>query len=265
MCNDPFLTYLKAFGYCVIRLPRRRFDTLQILMRQKNDLIALGDLGTALIAGSEAPLPSIRRNEAAATISGKSTSRLSIGVGVSILGSVLGAMGGSKIGLDAQYRKAKTISFEFTGVLKDSVAIAELDQFLGAADLNPNSRHVADLLEADEIYVVTETIKSKSFTVDAHGAGSGEAAIKLPEIQKLVGGKVKVTAADAQTSKITYQSAEPLVFGFQAIRLFYDDARYSAFEPLPSGELAARAFNSRLPAGVHALQSAGAFARMSTA
>jgi hypothetical protein len=121
---------------------------------------------------------------------------------------------------------------------------------------------VADLLEADSIYVVSETIKSRKFTVDAQAGGEIEAAVDVPEIQEIVGAKVNVSASGSRSSKLTYESVEPLVFGFQAIRLYYDQGRYTAFEPLPSGGIAARDLESLLPQGVHVFESEGTFARL---
>jgi hypothetical protein len=113
-CSDPFLTYLKAYGYCVIRLPKSDVKPLQIQAKQGKDLDRLGDLTTLMMAGSNIPLPPVSENMQAANISGQRTSDLSFGVGLSILGSFLGAMGGSKLGLDVKYQQAKTVAFEFT-------------------------------------------------------------------------------------------------------------------------------------------------------
>jgi hypothetical protein len=76
---------------------------------------------------------------------------------------------------------------------------------------------------------------------------------------------VSVAGSGTTSSKVTYQSTEPLVFGFQAVRLFYDQGHYTAFEPLQSGQLAARELGvAALPEGVKAFQSAGTFARLGT-
>jgi hypothetical protein len=267
MCTDSFIDYLKQVGFSVIRLPRRDFHPLLILMRQGKDLVTLGELATVIVPGAGAVLPAVKEDAPASAVSGQRTSDLSVGVGLSILGSVIGAMGGGSLGLDAKYRSAKSIAFEFTGVLMDSLEIAALDKFLGASDVDPNSRHVAELLEADEVYVVTATIKSKEFTVDAKGEGGANVALEVPEIEQVVGGKVRVARSGTTSSKITYAASAsdepPLVFGFQAVRLFYDEGHYTAFEPLPSGKLAARELAaSPLPPGVQPFQSAGIFTRL---
>lgn len=261
-CNDPFITYLKAFGYNVIRLPKADIGPLQILARNGKDLDPLGDISTILVAGADAPLPPVTRNTRTANISGQRTSDLSIGVGLSILGGVIGAMGGSKLGLDAMYKNARTAAFEFQDVYEDKVEVARLDQHLADADVNPFSRYVAKLLEADEIFVTTSTIKSTKFIVEAKKSDGGTLDVSIPEIQEVVGGSVKVSGSAAMTSKVAYESSTPLVFGFQAVRLYYDQGRYTAFEPVGAGSVAMKAIGGAPPEGVQRLTTESAFVRL---
>lgn len=260
-CSDPFLIYLKAFGYCVIRLPKADVKPLQIFAKQGKDLDRLGELTTLLVAGSNIPLPPISENISAATISGQRTSDLSIGVGLSILGSVIGAMGGSKLGLDVKYQQGKAIAFEFHDVLEDKVEVARLDQYLADADVNPFSRYVAELLEADELYVTTATIKGKKFTVEAKKSDGKTLDLSVPEIQGVVGGTVKVSSQGQGTSKLTYEGSVPLVFGFQAVRLFYDRGRYTAIEPLEPG-VGMKALDRAQNDGAKRLMTDGPFLRL---
>jgi hypothetical protein len=259
MCNDPFITYLKQTGYNVIRLPRQDFPPLQLLAGDRKELTSLGALATVISGPS---LPPLRQNAPAAPISGQQTGKLSLGVGLTLLGSIVEALGGSKIGLDAQYKSAKSVTFEFTDVLMDSIEIAALDQYLAAADVNPNSRHVGALLEADEVYVVTTTIKSNTITVRTGGERDIEVGLKLPEIQKVVGGELKVSAANNSASSITYKGNTPLVFGFQAIKLAYRDGHYTAFELVDAGDIAARDLLGKQPPEIASLKTDGAFTRM---
>lgn len=240
--SDPLLTYLKSFGYSVIRLPRTDIQPLQVLVKEETRLTRLGDLATILRPGTKIGLPRLKENVAAANISGERTHDLSIGVGLSILGSVIGAMGGSKLGLDVAYKNAKTAVFEFTDVLEDRVDLADVDQYLTEADISAFSTHAAKLLEADSVYVMTSTIKSKKFIVQAKQSSGVALDVQIPEIQKVVGGSVKVSAERETSSKITYEGAQPLVFGFQAARLFYENGRYTAFKPMEPG---AGAFEAR--------------------
>jgi hypothetical protein len=263
-CKDPFLGFLEGSGFSVVRLPRRDFRPLQLLSSQKKELYKLGELQTVMIPGNGIALPTLKIDEPAASISGQRTGDLSVGVGLSLLTNVIGAMGGGTIGLDAQYQQAKTVSFQFTDVYTDSVEIAELDQFLGGSDVNPASRHVASLLDADDVYVLTATLKSSRLTVDAKGASGASVGLSVPAIKDVVGTNLTVSGTGTTSSAVTYEGRDRLVFGFQAVRLFYDDGHYTAFEPVQPGTTAARGIAAKpLPPGVKPLAPGRSFAQIS--
>jgi hypothetical protein len=188
---------------------------------------------------------------------------MSIGIGLSIIGSIIGAMGGSKLGLDTKYEQAKTAAFEFQDVLQDKIEIVRLDQYLADADVSPFSRYVAELLEADELYITTATIKSTKFTVEAKKSDGAALDVSIPEIQGIVGGNVKTSGASSVTSKVTYESSIPLVFGFQAVRLFYDQGRYTAFEPLETGSAAIKGIKKGAADAIQRLSTESAFVKVS--
>ncbi len=234
-CKDQSVSFLKSFGYNVIRLPKADVQPLQILTLTNGTLTNLGQLATLLTTGSAAPMPVIRFDQPTSTISGRKTSDLSVGVGLSILGSIIGAMGGSKLGLETKYSDARTITFEYADVKNDSVEIAKLDQFLADADVNPLSQFVSQLLESDDIYVITNTIKSQKISVEAKRKDQTSVTVDIPEIKQLVGGNVAVSGDSDLATSVTFTGGVPLVFGFQAIRLIYENGRYTAFKNLPAG------------------------------
>ena len=147
--SDPFLSYLKSFGYSVVRLPRTDLRPLQVLVKEDTRLTRLGDLTTVLRPGQQVAIPALKQDVPAANVSGERTRDLSIGVGLSILGNIIGAMGGSKMGLEVGYKRARTAIFEFADVLEDRVDLADIDRYLSDADIDAFSSHVAQLLEAD--------------------------------------------------------------------------------------------------------------------
>ena len=234
-CKDQSLTFLNGFGYNVVRAPKVDIQPLQLLIREKGIMKNLGELASLLNVGDLAPLPGIKRDKQMANISGSRTSDLSAGVGISILGNIIGAMGGSKLGLEAKYAQAKTISFEFADVLEDSLEIVMLDQFLAGADVNPLSRFVANLLEADDIFVITAVIKSQSISVLSKKKNDTAVVVSVPEIKEIVGGNVDVSTKSGSESTITFSGKVPLVFGFQAIQLTYEDGQYKTFKHLKPG------------------------------
>ena len=126
-CKDPFLAVLKKYGYCVVRLPRTDLPPLYLLGGRGSELDRVGELTTVLTGTNPPP---IRKDVASATISGERTSDLNLTLGMSLLGNVIAAMGGSRVGLETQYKAADTVSFEFVDVLEDSIEVAVLDQYL---------------------------------------------------------------------------------------------------------------------------------------
>jgi hypothetical protein len=231
-CNDPYLKALRSFGYNVIRLPKADMAPLQLLARNGGALGRIGDLSTVILPRGAVALPAVKRDTPAASLSGQRSGTLSVGVGLSVLGSIIGAMGGSKLGLDLAYKNARSVTFEFQDVLEDRIEVAALDQYLSDADVSPFSTHVGQLLEADQIYVTTATLKSNKIAVEARGAKEHGLDVSIPELKGVVGGNVKVGAASASASTVTFEGSLPLVFGFQAARLVYDGGRYQRFELL---------------------------------
>jgi hypothetical protein len=258
-CKDPYVETLHGFGYNVIRLPRADVRPLQLLAKDGDGVGRIGDLATVLRAGANVPLPKVAENARMAAVSGGRTGDLSLGMGVSVLGSVIGAMGGSKLGLDVAYRDAKSVTFEFPDVLEDRVEIARLDQYLADADVSPFAAHVASLLDADQLFVTTAVLKATKITVEARRSKDAGLGVSVPEIQKAVGGSVSVGVKGEVASKVTYEGRTPLAFAFQAVRLFYEDGHYQRFELLIDSTTMVRGLPGRTPV---ALLGEGAFVRL---
>src|SRR5687768_16752371 len=135
--NDPFITSLKSIGYCPIRHPRANVSPLQLLSESgKGELDHLGDLTDVFTSDDPTQVPSVKVNQTAANVTGRRTSDLTAGLGLTFLGNVIGAMGGSSAALKAHYRRARTIAFRFEHVLTDIGNVAELDKFLEQCDLD---------------------------------------------------------------------------------------------------------------------------------
>lgn len=237
-CNDQSMRYLKSFGYNVVRLPRADIRPLQILMKNGSSLEPLGDLAALLVAGMHKPLPNVYANVKTASISGQRTSDLSLDVGLDILGNIIGAMGGGRIGLKSQYSNARTIAFEFHDVLTDSVQIVELDQFLTDSGTDPFSTHLKSLLESDNIYIITSTIKSNELSVEASKRNKTSVDVDVSAIKEILGPNIKVNANADRSSTMSFTGEEDLIFGFKAIKLVYEDGRYASFDTVDGGVVA---------------------------
>jgi hypothetical protein len=231
-CSDPYLKELRKQGYNVVRVPKADIRPLQLLAKRGDTLDRIGELATVLPPGGPISLPPVTQGTPVASLSGQRSGDLSLGIGLSVLGTIIGAMGGSKLGLDLKYKNAKSVTFEFQDVLEDRIEVAALDQYLTGADVSPFSTYVGKLLEADQIYVTTAVVKSNKIAVEAKGSNNTGVDVSIPEIKGVVGGNVKIGPASEKASKVSFEGSLPLVFGFQAVRLVYEKGRYQRFEIL---------------------------------
>jgi hypothetical protein len=262
---DESISFLKDRGYCVLRLPRSDARPLQtLLLSGKKDLVRLGELANITAAGTN-PIPALSSdNQAPIEISGKESSSTKIEVGVSILGNIIQALGGNTLGIAAGYSRAKTLTFKYDEVLEDHIDIDKLDQYLTTCSFRLDGTAVGNALIKDLVFVVTSTLKTKKFTVNAQGEGGTKVELDVPAISGIASGSLKVETSNATEGLVTYEGAIPVVFGFQAVKIFTEDRDghpvFTAMDPLKAGAAASRA-----PAkmGVKPLQlDEGAFFRM---
>jgi hypothetical protein len=230
--SDPFIKALKSFGYNTVRLPKVDIMPLQVFSRNGNNLERLGALTKLLTPGETIAAPPITSGVPTSNINGKRTGDIKIGLGLSILGNIIGAMGGSSLGIETEYKQAKSAVFEFSGVTEDRLEVIDLDQYLGDADINPASVFVGKLLEADQLYVTTAVLKSTKFTFEATQSSGIGVKVNVPVIQGVVGGNVSVGTTSGSESKLSYEGKIPLAFAFQAVQIFYDQGKYTAFKPV---------------------------------
>jgi hypothetical protein len=233
---DPVLTVLKDFGLNVVRLPRENLGPFTVLVRDGSRMSITGSLEELM--KSSIPLPVINADQTAAEISGTSTRELNVKVGVSLLGGWLQALGGGKIGLEAQFKNAATVKFTFEQVLLDTTSAIGIDKFLAKSTLDPDARQHMKLLESDRIYVIVRAAKSKKFSVEATRSDGQSVALDVPVLKQIAGGSVSVAASHSSSTAVTYEGQKSLYFGFEAIQLFYDGSVYRGYEPLDPGKAA---------------------------
>jgi len=246
---DKCITYLRERGYSVVRMPRSDLRPLQTLLRTgKKDLARLGELSTITTAGSN-PLPSVSvDNTAPDDISGSATSSIKVEIGLQILGSIIGALGGQPMGLGTVYHNAKTLTFKFEDVLEDHVDLDKLDRYLSLASIKADQKMVLDALIDDAVYVITSVIKTAKITVNAHIDKNAGASVAVPTIQEIASANLSVDTTGARDGTLVYRGKSPIIFGFQATQLFYgDDGAYTTTNPLDAGKMAAKAAGTLSP------------------
>jgi hypothetical protein len=191
-----------------------------------------------------------------------------VNIGLSFLGAFIGALGGNNLGVQTAFSQAKTITFQYAGVMEDCLDVLALETFVKGGTINPQipSGTLEKLLD-DEIYVVTSVLKTRRIVVSAQGEAGQGLQLDVPIIQGAVGGNLKVDRQGTTTSKVMFEGAFPLAFGLQAVQLVFDNSgEFLTTQQLPSGDAAARAFVQTTPGhgtrGPVFLEARGAFVRL---
>lgn len=220
-CSKAQNDYLKDFGYATLALPKASVQPLLMMTSNGKILVPAGPLAASFNAGA-VPLPAINRARAG-SISGSKSKSLKIDVGLNLLGSVIGALAGSSLGLKAAYQKASNVEYEFGDVFEKRADFNALDSFLAAASEAAGMGPAMKMLfDRDEIYVLTAIIETSSISVKASASSGKGVSLDVPMIQGVVGGEVGVKSASSDNSVIKYSATnEPLTIGAELVRLSY--------------------------------------------
>lgn len=267
---DQSISYLREFGYSVFRLPRASAQPLEVMHRTGKDLSRLGMLEQLIDAGA-VPMPTVHRDGAPGIdLEGRQTSRINVAIGVNILGSFIGALGGSSLGISTAFANARSVTFTFAGVMEDRVDVLALEAYVHAGTIRPFvPSGTLDKLIDDQVYVVTAILKTKSIVVSAEGESGAAVNVDVPIIRNVVGGSVKTESDGERSATVRFQGETPVAFALQAVQLVFDEhAQLSTTQRLPPGAAAARAAQRRPRAmsgpGPVFLQPRGAFVRVSS-
>jgi hypothetical protein len=217
-CKDDATTYLKRLGYNTVRHPREGIRPLDIIGRQGSSVKYLGHL-KKLIKNAPRDLPPIREDQTAGDINGNTSSKLAMAVGVNILGSILGAMGGNA-GVTTHYEGARTIQFSFSNVKYDDVELFDVGNYLNDGEVDARNLILAQyVLGNGSLYVITKTIKTNKVSVTAEARDRGSVAVDVPAIQGVVGGDIKVSQESGSEAKVSFEGNKMLTFGFQCYEI----------------------------------------------
>lgn len=223
-CTDESTRYLRRLGYNVVRLPEARLKPLALIGRQDEKALYLGPLNL-LFTDSSAPLPQLTEDVRASDVEGRASSKLDVGIGLSVLGDLIGALGGT-LGLGIDYTNARQVQFVFSDVLSDSVIPLEVGNYMKDGGVDAENPVLNEYLFGDgELYLITKTIKSKKIVVRHERSDGVEASVDLPTLQGAVEGDVSVTTESGSSSAVRYEGEKHLTFGFQAFEVGISDGK----------------------------------------
>lgn len=235
ICRDDSVNYLNRVGYNVIKLPKENIKPLLVIGGDEKGLNVLGPLTDFVLQAQYTP--DVVCEAEAPNITGKKSNKLDLGLGLDLMSRLLSAMGAASGGINLQYQRADKIQIVFENVLSDYVYPTEIDKYLLSGKPKTKSL-LADWIDEDgEAYIITGTIKSKSFGVIAYDQSGQSLEVDVTGIQDLLGVSGKVNLSRESSNKILYQGEKLLVFGFQAISFsIQQDDGVPKFKLTPTNE-----------------------------
>lgn len=231
-CNDEVTNYLRAFGYCALRLPRAGIGVLDVYEQGSEGFSRVGNVQEILVPASGVGVPAITRDGTGADLAGKTTSAIKADLGLSILQSALAVVGGGSVSLGASYGDARSISFTFKNVLVDSVTVYGVEGYLGGSVVKDAFRASLSNLEANVCCVVTEVLKAREILVQATGSHGASLKLNADLLQSQVSGNLSVGTDSSFENAVSYVGDTYVPFGVKLYRLFYDqEGRLVARKP----------------------------------
>lgn len=214
--------FLPDRDYLPVALPTTDVQVLQVLTRAGGSLRRYSRLDRVLVAGPGVPEPSIAAGEPVAETSGSTGQTAKIGLGLNIVSSIIQALGG-EAGLTVSADNASQVRYSYTNVVSDRVDLATLDGWLAEADLRPNLRNVADLLAAEELYVVVGALRAGGLEVELLDENNAGVEVDVPALQAVLGATVTVSGGGTRSAKLVFTGPQALTVAAKAAQLRFDE------------------------------------------
>lgn len=210
--------------------PKEDIRPLDLFSKNGGALEKIGNINHVFVAGmAELPCPQVKEDLHTANISKMTSDSVHTKLGLGLLSNILAGMGVKDLEVSTQFGFANHLTFQFNDVFEDKIELLELDAFLSAAKILPIGNNTKKLIEKNELYVITSVLKSNSISIHLGNTKKVDNELQIAEIHDILKGSVGVSYANESKSDITFEGQKKLVFGFRAVRLFFEGGGYTAY------------------------------------
>jgi hypothetical protein len=213
---------LQDRDYVPLAMPTTDLRLLDVLTRTGPVLHRYSRLEQVLMIDPAAPELEVRAGEPVVATGGSNHRAAKLGIGLAAVSQLLQAFGG-KADLSITADKAREVRYDYSDVTADRVDLGSLDGWLAHADLRPGVRRAADLLTAQQLYVVVATLKAGSLEVEFLNEGSAGVEVEVAAVQDVIGGNVSVSSESKRSSRLLFAGPAPLTVAAKAAQLRIDD------------------------------------------
>jgi hypothetical protein len=219
-CKDPLTNLVAARGFTGVRFPRADIKAGTLIAKQSRQVAELGNVAEAFDSTESPPVPATPAP--ASDFEGRSSDAVSASVGLGVLDDLLRVIGGGA-SVKAAYQGAGSIIFRVGGVTTQAVSPLALDKWLDGAHLRTRSPLLAPFVEGHgQLFVITRILSATELSVAAVDQRGAALAVDVPALSKLLDAHLTVDASGRDEGYLTYRGSTPVVFAFQALRMFVD-------------------------------------------
>jgi hypothetical protein len=105
-------------------------------------------------------------------------------------------------------------------VLSDSVKPLDVGNYLRAGVVDAGNLILEQyVLGNGRLYIISRTVKTSKFTVQAERSNNTAAELDAPALQSVASGNLKVDTSAAASGMVSYEGDKNLVFGFECFEV----------------------------------------------
>jgi hypothetical protein len=220
-CKDSSVNQLNELGYNVVKLPREKINPLQVLCKNKDALEILGEIGDFVIEEKPSP-PAIDRDQQAADTAGLQTDKFELNSGIGLLKRLLSYLGAGDIKLDVDFSKTSSMQFKYENILTDNIYLRKIEKYLTAVTPDLSSRLLENINDQGELYIITDTLKSNGFNVEAKDSNNNTVNLDIAGLQDILKANFKIDVSKTHELTLSFKGEKSLRFAFKAVGLWLD-------------------------------------------
>jgi hypothetical protein len=223
--------FLPDRDYLPIAMPTTDVQVLQVLTRHGAVLRRYSDMASVLQVPGGTDEPAVYRDQAVVDADGTWSRAARLGVGLSVVSAILKALG-AEAAVEFSCSGAASVQYRYADVVADRVDLASLDAWLDQADFRPGLRNIADLLAAEDVYVIVAVLKAGALSVSLRDEDDAGVTVAIPAIQAAVGGKVSVSMGGTRGQHLVFRGQTALTVAAKAAQLKFDESGFWVNERL---------------------------------
>ncbi|HSC53558.1 MAG TPA: hypothetical protein VLC98_08065 [Phnomibacter sp.] len=224
------MSTLSDLGYTWASLPSTAIAPLQLLVRTGASVAEqMNTTLSKLFVPKNVPIPIPGLDqELPGSLNLSQKLDASVAMNASFLQNLLRIFSGDA-SASFSWEKHSSVELVLNAPKKQVLDLIDLDTYIHDANLNQGAQSFVEKLKTDQLYIITEIIKTKSFTVTINKGSGTEAALEVPT--KVVNSKVSFKKTQEGNLLMTTNSDNELTVAVRAVRIFFDKPGFLSGKP----------------------------------